>query len=94
MGLLDPTHTPPRLELGGIGTREPGGTDVWRNHRDQNGRNRSAEERNAARVVSSKNSEDGRGTGKLNGKAATLQEKRGLSRYGERHKGKGWDDGK
>ncbi|KAJ1133228.1 hypothetical protein NDU88_011525 [Pleurodeles waltl] len=32
--------------------------------------------------------------GKLNGKAATLQEKRGLSRYGERYKGKGREDGR
>ncbi|KAJ1119591.1 hypothetical protein NDU88_007776 [Pleurodeles waltl] len=66
--------------------------DAQRNHRDQNRRSRSAEERNAARIGNNKNSEDGHGTGKLNGKAATLQEKRGLSRYGERYKGKGRDD--
>ncbi|KAJ1089851.1 hypothetical protein NDU88_002995 [Pleurodeles waltl] len=30
----------------------------------------------------------------MNGNAATLQEKRGLSRYGERYKGKGRDDGR
>ncbi|KAJ1174770.1 hypothetical protein NDU88_000061 [Pleurodeles waltl] len=82
------------MELGGIGACELGGTDDWRNRRDQNRSSRSVEERSAARIGINENPEDGRGPGKLNGKAATLQEKRGLSRYGERYKGKGWDDGR
>ncbi|KAJ1124707.1 hypothetical protein NDU88_003156 [Pleurodeles waltl] len=64
----------------------------WRNRRDQNRSSRTVEERSAARIGITENPEDGRGPGKLNGKATTLQEKRGLSRYGERYKEKGRDD--
>ncbi|KAJ1128165.1 hypothetical protein NDU88_006544 [Pleurodeles waltl] len=55
---------------------------------------RSVEERSAARIGINENPEDDRRPGKLNGKATTLQEKRGLSRYRERYKEKGRDEGR
>ncbi|KAJ1173493.1 hypothetical protein NDU88_005325 [Pleurodeles waltl] len=82
---------PPTLtELGGIGARELGGTDDWRNRRDQNRSSRSVAERSAARIGINENSENGRRPGKLNGKATTLQEKRGLSRKSIAEDGKDW----
>ncbi|KAJ1175407.1 hypothetical protein NDU88_000695 [Pleurodeles waltl] len=84
----------------GIGAGRHGSSRTWRNRRLEKplGPEQKQPLRGGAERRLNRNQREPLRTpadpGKLNGKAATLQEKRGLSRYGERYKGKGREDGR